>query len=261
MNIKTLNKNKTTGKITLHIKGISSSMANTLRRLMMDTVPVMAIEDVEIIQNSSALYDEMIALRLGLIPLTTDLKYYELPSEEEQKSFGTERSAKTSVHLKLTAKGPCNVYAKDLKSKDPKVKPAQPNLLIVKLLKGQELEINATAILGRGKEHVKWSPGLCWYVHYPKLTINNNSAKLEEFKDKYPPQIFKNGKIDKNLIIENNLIDTVEGICDDIVKVEYENDQFLFFIEPWGQLSPKEMFTTALKIFKNQLKELEEQLK
>ncbi|MBI4918582.1 DNA-directed RNA polymerase subunit D [archaeon] len=258
--IKQLDKNKITERVTLHVTGINEALANTIRRLIIDSVPTMAIEDVEIVQNSSALYDEMLALRLGLIPLTTDLKAYDLP-EENDKTFGSERSAKTSVLLKLSAKGPCNVYAKDLKSKDPKVKPAQPDLLIVKLLKGQELEVSVTAILGRGKEHVKWSPGLCWYINYPKLTINNNSSKFEEFKERYPPQIFKNDKIDKDTIIENNLIDTVEGICDDVVKVEYEPDEFLFFIEPWGQLSPREMFTTALQLFEDQLKELDEKLK
>ncbi|PIN81166.1 DNA-directed RNA polymerase subunit D [Candidatus Woesearchaeota archaeon CG10_big_fil_rev_8_21_14_0_10_30_7] len=259
MNIKTISTNKTTEKVTLHIKGINEALANALRRLMIDSVPTMAIEDVEIVQNSSALYDEMLSLRLGLIPLTTDLKYYELPSPEEKESFGAERSAKTSVHLTLNVKGPCNVYAKDLKSKDPKIKPAQPNTLIVKLLKGQELDVNATAVLGRGTEHVKWSAGLCWYTHYPKITINNN--KVEDVKNKYPPQIFKNGKVDKDLIIENNLMDAVEGISNDAIKIEYEPDQFLFFIEPWGQLTPKEMFTTALKLFKNQLEELDEKLK
>ncbi|MBI5064923.1 DNA-directed RNA polymerase subunit D [Candidatus Woesearchaeota archaeon] len=260
MNIKQLSKDKLTGKVALHIKGINEAMANAVRRLIIDSVPTMAIEDLEIAQNSSALYDEMLGLRIGLIPLTTDLKGYDLPSEEEKNAFGADRSAKSSVQLTLKAKGPCNVYAKDLKSKDPKVKPAQPDLLIVKLLKGQELELTGTAILGRGQEHVKWSPGLCWYINYPKLTINNSSSKFEEFKDKYPPQIFKNGKIDKDLIIELNLIDTVEGICDDVVKLEYEKDQFLFFIEPWGQLSPKEMLTAALEILQNQLKELDEKL-
>ena len=135
--------------------------ANTLRRLILSEVPIMAIELCEISKNGSALYDEMLAHRLGLVPLTTDLKGYNLPTDEEKDSG--EYLAKSSCKLTLKAKGPGIVYAKDLKSKDPKVKPVYPDMPIVKLLEGQEVEIVATAVMGQGKDHVKWSPGHAFF--------------------------------------------------------------------------------------------------
>ena len=94
---------------------------------------------------------------------------------------------------------------------------------LVKLLKGQELELEATAVLGEGKDHVKFSPGLVWFNKEPKITVNNKAELIEKHKEKYPMEIFdKNGKISADLIIENNLVDACDGVCDDLIKIEYK---------------------------------------
>ena len=238
--IEFIKKDKKTGRVTFRLKNSNPAFANALRRLMIDSVPSMAIEDVEFVKNDGALYDEMLAHRLGLIPLTTDLKGYDLKGPED------ELSAKNSVKLTLKAKGPCTVYAEDLKSKDPKVKPVFPKTPIVKLLKGQELELEATAILGKGKAHVKFSPCLAWYVYQPKITLNNNHKDLEKFREKYPPHAFSNGKLDAKLIAEHDLYEACDGINDEILKIERDENTIIFTIEPWGQLSPHELLTSAL---------------
>ena len=63
--------------------GITPTFANTLRRLIMSEVPTMAIDEVIIIENTTPLYDEIVAHRLGLLPLKTDLASYVLPTECE----------------------------------------------------------------------------------------------------------------------------------------------------------------------------------
>lgn len=254
--IELISTDKKTGRTVLLVKNTNTGFVNALRRLMIESVPTMAIEEAEIIENSSALYDEVLAHRLGLVPLTTDLKSYKLPQECKCEGKGC-----NSCTLKITlkSKGPGYVYASELKSKDPAVKPAYPDMIIAKLLKNQEIELEATAVLGQGKNHVKWSPGLVWHTYKPNITVNNTS-KTEEFKDQYPPQIFKDGKIDKQAIIDLNLADAVEGINDNVIKVEYDSTQFLLYIEPWGQLSAKEMLMTALKMFEEGLAEIDEKL-
>ena len=63
------------------LSGVSTSFANMFRRAMMSEVPTLAIENVRIYDNTSVLFDEMLAHRLGLIPLRTDLEQYRLRSE------------------------------------------------------------------------------------------------------------------------------------------------------------------------------------
>ena len=48
------------------------SVANALRRIIIGEVHTMAIEIVEVEENTSALNDEFIAHRIGLIPLKSD---------------------------------------------------------------------------------------------------------------------------------------------------------------------------------------------
>ncbi|HSU73281.1 MAG TPA: DNA-directed RNA polymerase subunit D [Candidatus Binatia bacterium] len=245
---------KKSGRETFLMKDVTPAFANALRRTIIEMVPTMAIDDVEIVKNGSALYDEMVAHRLGLIPLKTDLKGYTPKDQCDCKGAGC---AKCTVQLTLKAKGPAIVLAEELKSKDPKIKPVFPDMPIVELLKGQELELECTAILGRGNEHVKWSPGLAWYSYEPIITVNNNSSKLAECKDKLPPQVFdKSGKIDAKLIT-SHLVDAVDGVCPDVVKVERNEKNMLFSVEPWGQLSAREIVTTAFSILAERFAEFE----
>ena len=145
MSVELVEFNAKANKVMFLLKGANAAYANSLRRAVLESVPAMAIENVEFRKNSSVLYDEMIALRLGLVPLTTDIKGYNLPSKCKCNGEGC---ASCQVKLTLKVEGPATVYSSDLKSKDPKIKPVFPGMPIVKLLKGQALEVEATAMLG-----------------------------------------------------------------------------------------------------------------
>ncbi len=250
---------KDKSRMTFLLKDSNNAYSNALRRIMLGEVPVMAIEDVEIRKNSSAIYDEVIAQRLGLTPLTTDLESYELPQSEEDIK---EKKAKCTVQLTLKEKGPKTVYASEMKTADPKIKPVHPKMPIAKLLKDQELEFVATAVLGKGEVHAKWSPCHVWYTYNPNLKINNKNPDIVKFKDMYPPQIFnKKGEIEESLILENNLVDAVAHVNPNIIKVDYNDTEYVFHVESWGQLSAKEIVSQALIMFDLKLDEIEKLLK
>ena len=258
MDIRLIENSKEKGKLSFLLKDSNAVFANTLRRLIVDDVPVMAIDEVEFRDNSSILYDEMIAHRLGLIPLKTDLKGYKMVEKPEDRE-----SLKCTVKLVLKAKGPCTVYSGELKSKDPEIVPVEKGFPIVKLLKGQSLELEATALLGRGKEHAKFNSGHVYYRYKPVLEVGN-VKNAEEVVDKTHGTVFeiKGGKLDvvKDNLFSVDLAGAAEEISGGAIKEGRDSD-IIFTIESWGQLSCKEMVLRALEEIDTMLEEFGEKVK
>ncbi len=146
--------------IKFSVEGIKPSFANSLRRIMISEIPTMAIEWVDFKKNDSALYDELIAHRLGLIPLKYPKGAYKPPEECKEASV---KDSQCYAKLKLKKKGPCTVYSGDLECENEDVKPVYDKIPIVELLEGQELELIAYARLGYGREHIKWQGAVVGY--------------------------------------------------------------------------------------------------
>src|SRR5213080_337982 len=156
MDIKVLNREQDTLRFVL--SDVSPAFANAIRRIILAEVPVMAIDDVMILENSSVMYDEILAHRLGLIPVTTDPSY-NLPEECTCKSeLGCEK-CRASLSLEIEASDPVEVvYTSNLKPENPEVKPVSDKIPIVKLAQGQRVKLEAFARLGKGRTHAKWQP-------------------------------------------------------------------------------------------------------
>lgn len=150
---------ETPNSVTLQLEGIDRSYANAVRRFCIAEVPCMAIDDVVILENSSVLYDEILAHRLGMVPIKTDLERYVLP---EKCDCGSPLGChKCRVLFVLDAKGKdrvTTVYSGDLVSEDREIRPVSETIPLVKLALGQSVKLEAYARLGRGKEHAKWQP-------------------------------------------------------------------------------------------------------
>ncbi len=145
--------------IKVELSDIDRSYANAIRRFCISEVPSMAIDDVVILENSSVLYDEILASRLGLIPIKTDLNRYVLPEKCDCKSELGCSKCRVLFVLDATAKDRVTtVFSGDLVSEDKETRPVSETIPIVKLAKGQSIKLEAYAKLGRGKEHAKWQP-------------------------------------------------------------------------------------------------------
>jgi DNA-directed RNA polymerase subunit D len=146
-------------KVSLQLEGIDRSYANAIRRFCISEVPAMAIDDIVILENSSVLYDEILAHRLGMIPLRTDLERYVLPERCDcGNPLGCQKCRVLIVLDAVAHDKPRTVLSGDLVSEDREIRPVSPNIPIVKLAAGQSVKLEAYARLGRAKEHAKWQP-------------------------------------------------------------------------------------------------------
>lgn len=196
---------------------------NTLRRLIIEEVPTMAIEEVYIRKHNSGLFNEQLALRLGLIPLKTDLNY-NFRDECTCKGVGC---TFCEVRFKLKKKGPGWVYSKDLESSDPNVVPVFDNIPITWLEEWQEVDLEAKAILGKGKEHSKWKAAHVYFFELPEVKKDGKKLSEKEIID---------------LGLEK--IETLKEKGE--LEINYKKNSYILVIEPFGQLDIKEILTTAI---------------
>ncbi len=134
-------------RIEFNVSGIGTDLANTIRRYAMAKVPVLAIDKITIYDNNSSFWDEYIAHRIGLMPITTPKK--------------TPKSAE--IVFSLDAEGPKTIYSGDLKSSDKGISIAKDNIPVVTLAEGQRLRLEGTAILSKASNHAKFQSGMVAY--------------------------------------------------------------------------------------------------
>ncbi len=250
-------------RVTLHIQESDNAYMNALRRLMMEEVPTLAIEEVEFKKNNGILYDEIVAHRLGLLALKTDAGSYNLQTECKCKGEGC---AQCTLKLTLKAEGPGYVYASDIKSKDPKCKPVHSKTPVTKLLQGQEVEAEMTAKMGIGRIHAKWSPCLAYYKHAPHVVVKKQPQDPDFVAERCPTKVFEVKQGQLRVADENACVWCGEcmELTNDDVHVRREND-YLFYIESWGQLEVKDIVSSAIErcnmIIDELRKEIKEKLK
>jgi DNA-directed RNA polymerase subunit D len=231
---------KKTAEEMVFVGEVDVSLANAIRRSVGD-VPILAIVEADIYKNDSVLYDEVIAHRLGLVSL------------KNQKMKGDQ-----SVEMKMKAKGKdegVEIMAGLLG--DSVIYPETP---IVLLGEGQNLELVARAKAGTGNEHAKFSPGVIFYKHSPKIKISSEGEGQSELAELYPEAFEMFGE---RLRVKN------AAACDldeEDVK-EYPGvdigfgGELVFSIESWGQIKAEEVFVEACKALKGNLSEVVKSLK
>ena len=148
---------KSTDSVKIQLQGVSLAYANAIRRIALSEVPVMAIDEIVILENSSIIYDELLAHRLGLIPLKTDLSRYVLPKDCDCGNPLGCLKCRVLLVLDSEAKESVKeILSEELISADEAIIPVRPDIPIVKVAPGQKVKLEAYARLGTGKEHAKW---------------------------------------------------------------------------------------------------------
>jgi len=253
----------------LLVREVDVPFMNALRRIVIAEVPCMAIDEVVMIENSSMLQDEIIAHRLGLIPLKTDLEGYNLPEECPCKSeFGC-NLCRVTLTLDVESKeGTRTVYSGELKSENPEIIPVSDKIPIIKLAKEQRLKLEAYARLGKGKNHAKWQPvSMCAYKYFPKIEISGKSCDACGKCVEICPRkvLVKTGsKIEIRDLMACILCQDCVSICPQnppAIKIGWEENTFIFSLESTCALPPEKIMTEAIKTLDVQLKDLGGQIK
>ena len=284
--------NETEEKIQVLISKTDRSFANALRRSLISDTPKMAIDSVtfqlgtkeqdgEIWETTGPLPDEMIAQRLAMIPIPTvhDKFYFqdECPNckdvvEEERGCvecqmiytcvvFGSEEGRwVTAGDMKYLGEGSLEI-PDEYKS-----------IPITKLLKGQMIEFYATAIMGRGREHTKWSPVCGVSFHPRRIGVLNNKKKSKILWDMdleiNAKDFDKDGKlkdIDKVAVLTDELNHVGEGTeasreFGDAVTLEEVSGEFILEFETDGSMGPRVAIMKAIEELSGRFGSLEQDI-
>ncbi|SCV73412.1 BQ2448_7338 [Microbotryum intermedium] len=149
---------------------LAAFLANSLRRVMITNIETLAIDQVQIEENTSVLPDEMIAHRLGLIPLWSEGIDRRIPNHNKEcvcDAFCDLCSITLELNAYCTEDRTMEVTSKMLTVVgDDRSGIGRPSVagdrdtgvMIVKLGKGQQIKMKCIAVKGKALEHAKWSP-------------------------------------------------------------------------------------------------------
>jgi DNA-directed RNA polymerase subunit D len=221
---------------------IEDSLANSIRRYL-NHISVLAIDEVEISKNDSALYDETVAHRIGLIPLKMN------------KSLSEGKEIKLKINKKEG-----KVYSGDLKGD---VEVVYEGIPITSLNEGQELTLTAIGKIGKGKDHSKFSPGLMFYRNVVDLSVDKECSP--EIVDICPKNVFKSDK--GKIVVENPTKCDVCEMCVEFCekkgkgKIEFTpTKELIIQLESFGQLDLKDVLKKSIDILKKDLTEISKKI-
>ncbi|CAD7078736.1 unnamed protein product [Hermetia illucens] len=262
------------------IIGVHPAIANAFRRIMLSEVPSMAIEKVYIYNNTSIIQDEVLAHRLGLIPLKADPRLFEYRSEENEE--GTEHD---TLEFELKVKCTRRKDVKDSSSFDtiyknhkiysgqikwiPKGKqseihsevsvgPIHDDILISQMRPGHEFDLKLLAVKGLGKDHAKFSPvATAFYRLLPEIKLNRTVSGKEAFllQKCFSPGVVGIDDNDCAYIKDARYDSCCRNVyrypqLSEAVTMSRIRDHFVFNVESVGALKPSIIFLEAVKVLK-----------
>ncbi|MEC7989329.1 MAG: DNA-directed RNA polymerase subunit D [Candidatus Thermoplasmatota archaeon] len=292
-------------EIRILISETNASQVNAIRRALIADVPKLAITRVdfsqgvtqdnkgEVVESVNVLPDEVLAHRLAMIPIPTNLEEpLYAPDQCPNCKDVVERDRgcpMCQVLYTLSARGPSadseeeykTVYAGDITTiSDPfyDIRDEHKSIPLTVLAKGQFLEFYAFAVVGRGRDHAKWSPVAAVGFRPHRIAVLNKPKKASVLFDlglTTSDGTAINAKLfgkDKKLTDVNHVMDLEkalhqvgegtgrEAAFDDAITLEPVEGSYVFSYETDGSLDPKVAFNAALEELKHRFNNLSEEL-
>ena len=292
-------------EIRILISETDASQVNAIRRALIADVPKLAITRVdfsqgvnqdnkgEVVESVNVLPDEVLAHRLAMIPIpTAQDEGLVFPNECVNCMDVVEKDKgcpMCQVLYTLSARGPSSdsdeelktVYAGDITTiSDPvfDIRDEHKQIPLTVLSKGQFLEFYAFAVLGRGRDHAKWSPVAAVGFRPHRVAVLNKPKKASVLFDlvltttdgkAINAKLF--GK-DKKITNINHVMDLEDALhqvgegtgrendFDGAITLETVDGAYVFTYETDGSLDPVTAFNMALDELKNRFNALSEDL-
>lgn len=247
-------------------------------------VPTIAIEHVYVWNNTSVIHDEVLAHRIGLVPLNADPALLEFRTPTGFNATPNDRNTlvfRLQVTCERAPKGSGKEYIHDeVKSGDlvwvPQgeqeevfagnpPRPTNPDIVLAKLRPGQEIDMELHAIKGVGKEHAKWSPvATASYRLHPLIVLNPNNPVPPHLAKKFAAcfspgvvQVGKNGEvtIDEHAMRKDSVSREVlrHEEFHGSVELKRIRDWFIFNVESEGAYAPERLLPEAVKVMREKI--------
>ena len=250
-------------KVIMRVKNASDALINTFRQYLISETPSLAIDFVEILSNESPLPDELLAHRLGLLPLLTiDPAEFVEPMQCSCSDYcskcavlfamdfcATHSAVITSDALEKSAE-----YTANCPGAETTVFAGMP---LTKVRANARVELRAIARVGRGREHAKFSPVVVAAYHTEKDVVVDPEElaklppeKAKLFKESCPRKCFTQKGLYKYCEFCHR--NAKELGVEKVLVVGNEPDEFVFTLETSGSLEAKKVLELALKELKKE---------
>ncbi len=254
----------------IEFKDVNYSFVNSVRRSLVSMVPCLALHEIDFHMGSlgsyvdeesgdereyesiSAMFNEIVAHRIGMLPIPTDEKTIEAFGD----SIGDD-GKQPDIMYSLHKQGPCTVYSGDLEpvSGDDSLVIPETNVPIVKLAEGQAILVYAKAKMGNAQKHTKWQCAVApRFYQAPTITVSSGKGSKAIFDILDKKDFKKKGKshVIDNPVKAHAALNKLEQLWNDkeakeSMEVSTKKDHFIFEFETNGAMKANLALEQALK--------------
>lgn len=208
------------------------SIINGVRRILYAETPMLAIDLINMEENTCVLHDEFLSHSIGLLPIdSNDLDDFKRVDECDSDFLCEKCSVYYECNVTNDTTKNRTVYSSDLVSQNPKYKlmftdTGDLPMPFAKLAPGESLRFTAIAMKNVGNEHSKWCPVTSCTITYEP---DHNASKVDQFRQKERPTNFTmNLETTVSIKPTNALTRAMDILIDKLVRFDKSVDTIKF---------------------------------